>query len=246
MKDKQEIILRREGDIGQLEINNPPQNYLERPDFIDISNLSDFMGTGIKALVICGTGRNFSAGANIESIEKQIKNINVFKDQMVKGNRLLNYIDELDIPVIAAISGVCFGAGLEIALACDIRYCDSMALFAFPEVNHDLFPGLGGYRRLIKLTGKSTALELVLKGDMINAEKAFELKIVDDIVEKKQALEHSILKAQKITYNKPLKVINAIMKSINNAEKLGDEDVIKEDAILFTKLALEVFGDREH
>ncbi len=245
MMSKQEIILRREVDIGLMEINNPPQNYLEEPEFIEYEKLKEFVDTGIKALLISGTGRNFSVGANIESIKKQIKDINIFKDQMVKGNHLLNYIDELEIPVIAAISGVCFGAGLEIALACDIRICDENALFAFPEVNHNLFPGLGGVRRLTELTGKPTGLELVLNGDLINANKAFELNIIDHIAEKKLALKNAIILAKKMTNNRPLKVINAVMKSIHNSKILGIDEMIKEDAKLFSDLAVDALRSDE-
>jgi enoyl-CoA hydratase/carnithine racemase len=163
---------------------------------------------------------------------------------MEKGNRLLNYLDELEIPVIAAISGVCFGAGLEIALACDIRICEENALFAFPEANHDLFPGLGGSRRLAELTGKSTALELVLNGDMINAEKALELIIVDEVVEKKQALNHAIGLARKLTNNRSLDVIKAVMQSVNNSKVMTIEEVIKNDAQAFSKLARKSFGNK--
>lgn len=242
MSGKQEIILRKDGDIGILEINNPTQNYLEQPDFIDAGTLLNFVDSGIKALVITGVGRNFSVGANLESIKEQIKDIRQFQDQLVKGNQLLNIIDELEIPVLAAISGVCFGAGLEIALACDIRYCNEKALFAFPEVNHELMPGLGGAKRMVDLAGKSVTMELLLGGDMINAEKALELGLTDVVVKKNQILEFSILKAKSLTDGRPLKVINAIMKSIYNAENLPTEEVIKEDAKLFTKLAIDTFG----
>ena len=156
---------------------------------------------------------------------------------------MLNYIDDLEIPVFAAISGVCFGAGLEIALACDIRICDESALFAFPEVNHDLFPGLGGVGRLVQLTGKSTTLELVLEGDMINAKKASELQIVDKVVEKKQALNYSIDMAKKMINNRSLNVINAVMKSIHNIERMDMDEVVKNDAEMFRKLALESLAE---
>jgi len=239
MKSEHKTIFKRDGDVGLLEINNPPQNYLEQPEFVKLDELKKFVGTEIKALVISGTGRHFSAGADIELIKKQIKDVNAFQEQMENGNRLLNSIDDLGIPVFAAISGVCFGAGLEIALACDIRICDESALFAFPEVNNDLFPGLGGVSRLIQLTGKSIALELVLEGDMINAKKASELQIVDKVVKKKQALGYSIVHAKKITNNRSLKVINAVMKSIHNSEKMNTDEAAKNDAEMFSKLALE-------
>ena len=245
MKSEHKTIFKRDGDVGLLEINNPPQNYLEQPEFVKLDELKKLVRTKIKALVVSGTGRHFSAGADIELIKKQIKDVNAFQEQMENGNRLLNYIDDLEIPVFAAISGVCFGAGLEIALACDIRICDESALFAFPEVNHDLFPGLGGVSRLIELTGKSVALELVLEGDMINAKKASELQIVDKVVKKKQALDYSIGLAKKIANNRSLNVINAVMKSIHNSEKMNMDEVVKNDAEMFSKLALESLAETE-
>ena len=237
--------MRREGNIGLLEIHNPPENFLEKPEFIELEKLQEFVESGIKVLVVSGTGRNFSAGADLESLKKQITNINIFKEQLTQANHLLNYISTLEIPVIAAISGVCFGAGLEIALACDIRICDENALFAFPEINHDLIPGLGGTKRLLELTGKSTAIELVLQGDMINAEKALHLRIVDKRVEKKQAIKHSMELAKKMTENRPLQVINAVMKSIRNSKIMNIDEVIKEDAKVFSNLAVDALRNDE-
>lgn len=239
------IILKREEDIGLFEISNPPQNYLDQPDFIEIGELKNFVESGIKALVVFGSGRHFSAGADLDSMREQINDANLFQNKLQKGNQLLDYVDELNIPVIAAISGVCFGAGLEIALAADIRVCDEKALFAFPEVNQDLIPGLGGIRRLEELVGVSTSLELTLSGDMINANSALHLKIVDDIVERKKVLEFSILKARILTNNRPLKVINAIMQSINNSKNMTIDEVVKSDTKLFTELALEALNDEK-
>lgn len=233
------IILKREKDVGWLQINNPPENYLEQPDFIEIKELNNFIETGVKALVIEGSGRHFSAGADLEKLNEQIKDRKAFQDQLMKGNNLLNYIDELEIPVIAAISGVCFGAGLEIALACDIRICDENALFAFPEVNHDLFPGLGGAKRLAELTGMSAALELVLLGDMINAEKAMELHIADAVIKKNEAKLFAVDLARKMTENRSLKVIHSVMRSVNNSKIMSADELIKHDTEMFAELAIE-------
>jgi len=71
MENKHKIFLKQEGDIGLLQINNPPQNYLERPDFVELDELKKFVGTGIKSLIISGSGRHFSAGANLDSIKEQ-------------------------------------------------------------------------------------------------------------------------------------------------------------------------------
>jgi len=239
MNNTPNIILKREEDVGRLQINNPPENYLEQPDFIEIEELKNFIETGIKALVIEGVGRHFSAGADLEKLKEQIKDRKAFQDQLIKGNNLLNYINELEIPVIAAISGVCFGAGLEIALACDIRICDENVLFAFPEVNHDVFPGLGGAKRLVELTGRSAAIELALSGDMINAEKALELQIIDTLVKKNEAREYAVDLAGKITDNRPLKVIRAVMRSVHNSMSMSVDEQIKCDTEMFAELALE-------
>lgn len=245
MNQKSSVNMKREDDIGLLEINNPPENYLDRPDFIDLTTLKEFTGSGIKALVISGVGRHFSAGADLKSIKQQIKQSNSFQESLKKGNYLLNFIDEMSIPVIAAISGVCFGAGLEIALSCDIRYCDKKSLFAFPEINHELFPAMGGYKRLATLTGKQAAIEMIIKGDMINAEKASELSIVEGIVDEMNVEAYSSHFAKAITRNRKLKVIKAIMKSISNHEKLSNSEAIIEDAAMFTSLAKDAFAKND-
>ena len=239
MNTAKKVILKNEGDIGILQINNPPENYLEDPEFMGLEEIKRFVDTGIKALVIEGVGRHFSAGANLEVFENQVKDKKAFLDQLSKGNKLLNYIDTLNIPVLASISGVCFGAGLEIALTCDIRIAEENSFFAFPEVNHNMFPGLSGTARLAELTSKIIALELVLYGDMINAEKAIELGIIDEVVSRKKAIGNSVNRAIKMTNNRPLSVINAVMSSVHNSKLLNTDDRIKADIEMFVKLAFE-------
>jgi len=242
MGKEHEIILEREGDIGLLIIKNLPQNYLKRPELIEMRQLQEFVATGIKALIITGAGRHFSAGADPETIKSQVKDKKCFTEQLIRGNYILNYLDELKIPVIAAVSGVCFGAGFEIALSCDIRICELTSLFAFPEINQGIFPGLGGITRLSELTGKAVAMELVMHGDMINAAKAKKFGIVDEVTAKKQALDQARILAKKMTDNRPLRVIKAVMTSINNCKALGMEEALKKDAELFARLVEESFS----
>ena len=239
MDKDHKIIWEREGDIGLIKISNPPQNYIKKPELIDMQELQKFINTGIKALIIAGAGRHFSAGADTEVIKEQIKDKKCFTEQLIRGNYVLNYLDELNIPVIAAISGVCFGAGLEIALSCDIRVCDHDALFAFPEINQGVFPGLGGITRLSALTGKPVAMELVMHGDLINVEKAKELGIVDEISGKKRSLEKAVSLAKKMTDNRPLRVIKAIMTSIKNSRTMSMEEAVRIDAEMFIRLVEE-------
>ena len=120
-------------EIGILKLNNPPQNYLIEPAFADLEKLQRWLNADLKGLIITGAGRHFSAGADMLHLKEMAANTGALEKKMTAGNQLLNFIYDLDIPTIAAIKGVCFGGGLEIALSCQIRFCNSKALFAFPE-----------------------------------------------------------------------------------------------------------------
>ena len=212
MSDKKNITWEVDGSLGILTLNNPPENYLINPEFVSIDQLKSWLKENIKGLIITGAGRHFSGGADLNNLMELAKNENDLFTNLSKGNDLLNYIDDLEIPVVAAISGVCFGGGLEIALSCDIRICTERSMFAFPEINHDLIPGIGGVARLERLTGKKTAMDILFSGDTINARKALELKIVDYVIPKYGCLELSKNYLNKLIANRPIKVINMMIR----------------------------------
>ena len=230
----------RQGDIGILSISNGKKNYLNQPDFIDLDQLKKWSEEeNLKGIIIRGIGRNFSAGANIENLQELAKDQNVLSDKMNKGKEILDFIEDLNIPVIAAINGVCFGGGLEIALACHIRVASERALFAFPETNHGLIPGLGGTYRLTQLVGKSV-YEIILNADMINAEEAKKIGLVNHISELKDSFELASEKLQNMIKDRSVKLINSVMQSINNAKKMNREEALKTETELFCKLAVNV------
>jgi len=228
-----------DGSIGILTISNPPENYLIEPEFVPIEQLKSLLTKEIKGLIITGAGRHFSGGADLDSLMELAKNENELFNSMQKGNDLLNYIDGLEIPVVAAISGVCFGGGLEIALACDIRICTERSMFAFPEINHDLIPGMGGIARLQNLTGQKMAMDMFFSGDTINAKKALELNVVDYVIPKYGFLEFSKNYLSKMVDNRPIKVINMLMRSLNNSKSLEFSEAIKRDVEMFCELAVD-------
>ena len=226
--------------IGILTISNKPENYLESPEFINPELLKEITKTNsLKGLVICGEGRHFSAGANITKIYELANNEMNLGEKLNKGKEILSYIENLPIPTIAAIKGSCFGGGLEIALACHIRVCSKNALFAFPEANLNLMPGLGGTIRLPKLIGSKESIEMILPGDLIDAEKAFEIKLVDYIIHEKDVVGYSTDLLKKITKDRPVRVIHSIIKSINNAKLLSFDKAMQEETKMFCKLALD-------
>jgi enoyl-CoA hydratase/carnithine racemase len=224
---------------GILELNNPPGNFLVEPEFIPVDILDGFLhAEEIKGLVITGTGKHFSGGASLDDLFLQASETEL-ETEMNMGKELLEYIDRLKIPVVAAIKGLCFGGGLEIALACDIRVCSANALFAFPESNHNMMPGLSGTVRLPERVRFAESVKMILGGDMINAEEALEMKLVDKVVYDEDPLDHSLRFLKKITEGKSLKVIGFIMTALRNSKSMPVNDALLEETRMFCELARE-------
>ena len=224
-------------EIGFLSLDNPPENYLETPEFIPLDLLKDFIGTNpLRGMVICGVGRHFSAGAKLDNLYELSADAEVLKIKMGQGQHLLSYIENIDIPVIAAIKGICFGGGLEIALASHIRICSANALFAFPEVNHGMMPGLGGTMRSLQISRFPEVLKMILSGDIVNAEEAVEMNLVDKITPA-DPVEEAFLLLKKMTTDKPLKVIQSVMQAVRNSKALPPAEALKEETRLFCELA---------
>lgn len=230
----------REGDIGFLSISNGKENYLDTPDFISLDQLKKWTSEdGLKGVIIHGVGRNFSAGANTKKLAELSLNKDLLSQKMNEGKKILDVIENLNIPVIAAINGVCFGGGLEIALAAHMRVASPKALFAFPEINHGIIPGLGGIYRLSELVHKGS-YEVLLNGDMLNAEKAKKIGLVDYVSEEKNALALAKEKLDNMTKDRSIEVIESVMQTIKNSKSLGKEEALKIETELFCKLAVNV------
>jgi enoyl-CoA hydratase/carnithine racemase len=237
MAEPKTIQWEKDGYLGILSIDNPPENYFINPEFVSIPQLKEWLSDDIKAMIITGTGRHFSAGADMKALINQSVNLSVLKQNMIKGNQLLDFIAGLEIPILASISGVCFGGGLEVALACDIRICTSRSMFAFPEINHDLIPGLGGVKRLQKICGHKIAMEIMFSGDILNAGKALELKIADQVIPSKDCLGYGKQFLHGLVKDRPMKLIQLLMRSFRNAESLDADGAMIKDVEMFCELA---------
>jgi enoyl-CoA hydratase/3-hydroxyacyl-CoA dehydrogenase len=181
------LIIRREGRIGWIILNRP-----ERLNAINLDMLKELSVSldelendeNIRVIVITGSGRAFSAGADVTSF----MGVNVVKAYMFsrKFQEVLDKIERLAKPVIAAINGYALGGGLEMALACDIRIASENSMLGQPEINLGLIPGAGGTQRLSRLIGPGKALEIIFTGDMIPAREAEKIGLVNRVV----ATEH--------------------------------------------------------
>ncbi len=229
--------------IGILTIDNPPQNILVEPVFIDQDLLRQCaVNDDIKGLIITGKGRHFSAGADLENLRRMASDENLIMAKLKAGKGLLDIIYTLTIPTIAAIEGACFGGGLEIALACHIRVCSKKALLAFPEVNHGLMPGLGGTVRLPGLVGSGISMETILSGDIVDAERALEIGLIDHVTPQREAFEFSMVLMKKMVADRPIEVIRSIVQSLNNGRTMTMPEAMEEETKMFCSLAGKMHG----
>ena len=136
-------------EIGIITINNPPENYLFEPEFVPLDVLQKWTSEKtLKGILIYGKGKHFSAGGNLNRLFEIIAQEENLEKKLAAGNAIIDHLVNTNLPLVAAVHGVCFGGGLEIALACHIRVAAENALFATPETSHGLIHGLGGTLRL--------------------------------------------------------------------------------------------------
>lgn len=191
--------------VAVVTINRPPVNPLNSTVFKELSGLfGELEGNEqVRVIVLTGSGKKaFVAGADINELASlDLVGVNMMNKVSRKA---FSQIEQLTKPVIAAINGLALGGGLELALACDLRISSDKAKFAFPEVGLGIIPGGGGTQRLQKLVGQGIAKELLYFGDMFDANRAFDLHIVNKIVPAEKVLETAKEWAQKLAKKPPV------------------------------------------
>ena len=204
------IKINREEKLNALNISMLEEI---RENLIDLGK-----NKNVLVLVIIGSGdKAFVAGADIAEFSKYDKNKGL--ELAKKGQKnVLDLIENFPKPIIAAINGYALGGGLELAMACHMRVAVNTAKMGLPEVSLGLIPGYGGTQRLTKLVGKTNAMEMILSGEMIDSQKAFNLKLVNKVVERNNLFSSITELAKKIMRNSPNAIAKAI-EAINAAEK---------------------------
>lgn len=178
------IQLEPQDDIAILRINRPAALNAMNVDVIsELSKMIDIVAVddNIKAVVITGAGeRSFCAGADIS----YMVNIDPMQAERyaTSAQDVINRIDRLEKPVIAAVNGFALGGGCELAMACDIRIASSNAKMGQPEVTIGIPPGWGGTQRLMRLVGPAKAKELIFTGKMIMADEAYQIGLVNKVI----------------------------------------------------------------
>ncbi|MEQ8715454.1 MAG: enoyl-CoA hydratase-related protein [Cyclobacteriaceae bacterium] len=252
MSDLKNLSLALKEGILTVTINRETQlNALNHDTLAELKETfqSIYDDKDIKGVILTGAGEKaFVAGADIKEFA-EVNEVNGRKFSE-SGQEIFDLIENCHTPVIAAVNGFALGGGCELAMACHVRLASANARFGQPEVNLGILPGYGGTQRLTQLVGKGKALELMMTGDMINAEEAKDLGLVNHVFPDKETLiEKSHEMLMKITSKAPIAIglvidcVNAVFNKEENgyqteanafARCCGTED-FKEGAAAFVE-----------
>lgn len=186
----------------------------------------------IKGAIITGAGpKAFVAGADITEIA-ELSEVTA-RSFAERGQEVFAMIERSNKPVIAAVNGFALGGGCELAMACHIRVASENARFGQPEVNLGIIPGYGGTQRLTQLIGKGKAMELMMTADMVNAQEAQQLGLVNHVVPQEQLMAKSVEIMEKIMSKAPL-AIGLVIECVN-AVFNNDENGYQTEANAFAR-----------
>ena len=195
-----EELIYAPGSVATLTVNRPKAlNALNRPVLEGLMEaLATIRGdSNVRVLIITGAGdRAFVAGADIAAMAEM--GVSEGLEFTRLGHAVMSAIEELPIPAIAAVNGFALGGGLELALACDLIVASDKARFGQPEINLGIIPGFGGTQRLPPRIGHARARELIMTGDMFDAQAAFAWGLASRVVAPDQLLEETRKLADKI------------------------------------------------
>lgn len=225
-----------EEGIAVVTINHPPVNALDQKTVQELGEAIDELERKPEAKIIILTGagdKAFVAGGDITAFVGLDR---VTAEKFALSIQIVLYkMEESQKVVICAVNGLALGGGCELSMACDIRIASDKAKFSQPEVNLGVMPGAGGTQRLPRLVGKGRAMELVCTGDMISAEEARAIGLVNRVVPSESVMEEAKKMAKKILAKGPI-AISFSKKAIREGLEIGLKGGMKLEAKLFGEL----------
>ena len=202
MAEKELIKLSIDERVAVLTLDIMPDNRMDKHFFRTLHGVFNMVNNNknIGAMIINSCGRHFSAGADVEDVKGTVLNPyydgckmdEILERSILKDTRLFRSIEMMDIPVIAAITGFCLGSGFELAMACNIRICSSDSFFGCPELSFGIITGMSGSIRLKEMVGKTKTAEMLLVGDLIAANEAYRLGLVNKVLKRNEVLSYAL------------------------------------------------------
>jgi enoyl-CoA hydratase/carnithine racemase len=202
------VLYEKRDSIAYVTVNRPKVlNALNRQTWNDLRAAFEDArdDSSVRGVILAGAGeRAFIAGADISELA-HVTAVEAEKSSSY-GQAVLDLIENLGKPVIAAVNGFALGGGCETAMACTIRLAEEHASFGQPEVNLGVIPGGGGTQRLPRLVGKGRALQLILTGELISAQEAYRIGLVNEVVPAANLIGRAEAILKRIFSNAPLAV----------------------------------------
>lgn len=183
------------------------------------------------SILLTGTGEKaFVAGADISELNK----LNMIEGKRFSefGQDVFSYIENIEKPVLAAVNGFALGGGCELAMACHFRYASENAKFGQPEVNLGIIPGYGGTQRLPRIVGKGRAMEMILSGNIITANEALSIGLINKIFKKEELISKSI-ETLNLINSKGQQAVRFAVKAMNASEQMDLNQGLNYEALLF-------------
>jgi enoyl-CoA hydratase len=228
------ILVEIKNHTALITINRPDKlNALNGKTIDELEKVFESIKNNSEVFVVVITGsgvKAFVAGADIAELNKL--DVLSAKEFSEKGNRVFRKIETLDKPVIAAINGFALGGGCELALACHIRIASENAKFGQPEVNLGIIPGYGGTQRLARIINSARALEMILTGDMVTADEAFRIGLVNKVYPQSELLTKAFELAEKIS-SKGQQAIRFALKAVKATDNISLTEGLAYEASLF-------------
>ena len=226
------LVYGKEGGIGTITLNRPKQK--NAINDVMMAELSDLIrditvDDEVRVVVVTGGKDHFAAGADI----KLVSTIgSALKAYDFSRSSPISDLENLEKPVIAAISGFALGGGLELALACDLRIVTETSVFGQPEINLGIIPGSGGTQRLPRVVGLTKAKEMLFTGDIIDAREAYRLGLVNKVVSVEKLMEEVSKVAAKIAA-KPAMAVKVTKAVVNGGINMDLDSALRFEAQSF-------------
>jgi enoyl-CoA hydratase/carnithine racemase len=220
------VLYEKKGAIAYVTLNRPKVlNALNQRTWQDLRAVFEDAqdDADVRGVILTGAGdKAFIAGADISELA-QVSAVQAERSSSY-GQEVLNLVENLGKPVVAAINGFALGGGCETAMACTIRLATETARFGQPEVKLGVPPGGGGTQRLPRLVGKGRALQLILSGEMISAQEAYRIGLVNEVVPAADLIPRAEAILKQISANAPLAVrcsLEAVNKGMETSQTEG-------------------------
>src|SRR5271170_188696 len=228
------VLYEKKGAIAYVTVNRlKVLNALNTPTWTDLRTAFEDArdDDSVRGVILTGAGEKaFIAGADISELAHATAL--EAEESSRFGQKVLDLIENLGKPVIAAVNGFALGGGCETAMACTIRIAVDTAMFGQPEVKLGLLPGGGGTQRLPRLVGKGRALQLILGGEMITAQEAYRLGLVNEVVAPADLIPRAEAIVKKIASNAPI-AVKLALEAVNKGLEAGQSDGLLLEASYF-------------